>query len=91
MLFKKFIIYSKNEASQMNEQVEMLINLDHIISLKPIRISTEDRQVMKAYWIRLSNGKKYKAVSIPNELSQVFDEKAMPLNFEKDSNEVSYQ
>jgi hypothetical protein len=51
----------------MNNEVSMLINLDHVISVKPIRIMTRGG-VIEGYWIRATNNKKYRAISIPQEL-----------------------
>lgn len=68
MALHKFTILNHNEAHQREEVVNMLINIDHIVSLKPIRMPTRDRQVIEGYWIRLSNGKKYKALQVPMEL-----------------------
>jgi len=42
-----------------------LINPDHIVSVKPIKVATETRDVIDGYWIRLSNGKKYRAIQVP--------------------------
>lgn len=91
MIFKKFVIYAKDDARQVEEQVDMIINLNHVISVKPIRMSTNDRRVMKGYWVRLTNGKKYKAVSIPDELKLALDEKMSPISYEGDTMELNIQ
>ncbi len=71
--FKKFQLYQAQEERLVDGQgVTMLINLDHLVSLKPINVPTGDG-IVRAYWLRLSNGKKYKATQIPAELAQQFD------------------
>ncbi len=57
MAFSKFTILNHNEGHQRDEMVKILINTDHIVSLKPIRISTDERKVIEGYWLRLSNGR----------------------------------
>lgn len=75
MKFKKFkILTSKAAGSQEQDEVEVLFNLDHIISIKPIRISRPDK-LLNGFWIRTSNGKKYRASQIPEELLTVIGEK----------------
>jgi hypothetical protein len=68
MNFKKFKILGTNEAEvHANYEVDILFNLNSIISIKPIRIALEDR-LINGYWIRTVGGKKYKASQIPEEL-----------------------
>ncbi|MCO4753606.1 MAG: hypothetical protein KC478_03955 [Bacteriovoracaceae bacterium] len=74
MSFEKFMIMNQNEAHQSSEVVEMLINVGHIVSLKPIRMATTDQKVVEGYWLRLSNGKKYKAVQVPKSLKLKLEE-----------------
>lgn len=75
MKFKKFKILSAKSASGQDiEEVEVLFNLDHIISIKPIRIARPDK-LLNGFWIRTSNGKKYRASQIPEELLSVIGEK----------------
>lgn len=81
MAFSKFTILNHNEGHQRDEMVKILINTDHIVSLKPIRISTDERKVIEGYWLRLSNGKKYKALQVPQELQQKLDEELPAPNF----------
>jgi hypothetical protein len=75
MKFKKFTVFnSKPAQGQEADEVEILFNLDHIISIKPIRISRSDK-LLNGFWIRTTNGKKYRAVKIPEELLAVIGEK----------------
>ena len=70
--FGKFKLY-QNESEQLldGQDQYIVINFDHIISVKPINIATNS-QIVKAFWIRLSNGKKYKAVEIPSQIERFF-------------------
>ncbi len=72
MKFHKFNILD-TKGAQENE-VEVLFNLDHIISIKPIRISRPD-MLLNGFWIRTTNGKKYRASKIPDELLSIIGEK----------------
>lgn len=75
MKFQKFTIFNpKTAPGQESEEIEMLFNLDHIISIKPIRISRPDK-LLNGFWIRTTNGKKYRAAKIPDELVAVIGEK----------------
>ncbi|MBL7665884.1 MAG: hypothetical protein JNM93_12180 [Bacteriovoracaceae bacterium] len=68
MNFKKFIILDPKQTEPlMNNEITILMNLDHIVSIKPIRI-VNNKKVIEGYWIRTTNNKKYKALSIPEEL-----------------------
>lgn len=68
MHFDKFNIISDRDVQALEETTEtILLNLDHIISIKPIRIVTENG-VIFGHWIRMSNGKKYRATKIPDNL-----------------------
>lgn len=65
MALEKFKIVSPKDGQSVDNVFEsLLINVDHIISLKPIRMVVEEKLV-KGYWIRTTNGKKYRAVEIP--------------------------
>ncbi len=67
MRFEKFKILNSKSSSQDTEEVEVLFNLDHIVSIKPIRIARPDK-LINGFWIRTSNGKKYRASTIPDSL-----------------------
>lgn len=69
--FKKFKLFQAKEDTLVDGLgITMLINIDHLVSIKPINVPTADG-VVKAYWLRLSNGKKYKATIIPSELADL--------------------
>ena len=91
MNFAKFVILNpKDQNTARESEVEMLINLDHIISIKPIRISSPDR-LMNGFWIRTTNGKKYKAVKIPQNILTAIGEKyASPINMNVESDEIPF-
>jgi len=90
MDFLKFTILNEKADQQIgvDEQV-ILINKNHIVSIKPINIMLSEGEVLKGYWIRNSNGKKYKATQIPSEVEALlgtlnsnlpFEEEVAPLN-----------
>lgn len=87
MEFRKFKIFnSKASAGQDLEEVEVLFNLDHIISIKPIRIAGPDK-LINGFWIRTTNGKKYRAAVIPDDLLSIIGEKyqgTVNVSFESD-------
>lgn len=74
MALEKFKIVSPKDGQSVDNVFEsLLINVDHIVSLKPIRMVVEEKLV-KGYWIRTTNGKKYRAVEIPNRLKDILNE-----------------
>jgi hypothetical protein len=75
MNFKKFTIINHNDAQQSDEIIDILINTDHIVSIKPIKMTTNDQQVLEGFWIRLTNGKKYKAIQMSENLKKLLNEK----------------
>jgi len=92
MTFRKFSILDTKAAGVGQEtEIEVLFNLDHIVSIKPIRISRPDK-LLNGFWIRTSNGKKYRASKIPDELLAVIGEKYQaPINISLDSDEQPFQ
>ncbi len=82
MSFLKFeILTSKETQSHHQEKVEIVLNSDHIISIKPIKFFVNE-EIVDGFWLRLSNGKKYKSTIIPKEISDAFA--APPVNPKKD-------
>lgn len=91
MKFHKFTVFNPKAAPQEAEEIEVLFNLDHIISIKPIRISRQDK-LLNGFWIRTSNGKKYRASKIPDELLSIIGEKYQgTVNLVSDSDEQPFQ
>lgn len=73
MNLRPFKILNLEEAAPIKESsIPYLLNLDHIVSVKPINILIRGN-LHKGYWIRLSNGKKYRALEIPAELETMFN------------------
>ncbi len=71
MNFRKFkILNTKPTPGIDSSEVEVLFNLDHIVSIKPIRISRPDK-LLNGFWIRTTNGKKYRASNIPDDLLEI--------------------
>ena len=72
MTFMKFkIIQSKEEHTLETNLVDVIFNVNHVVSIKPIKIILGE-SIIDGYWIRLTNGKKYKATNIPAELRKIF-------------------
>ena len=92
MKFQKFTIFhTKPAPGQEAEEIEVLFNVDHIISIKPIRISRSDK-LLNGFWIRTTNGKKYRASKIPSDLLSIIGEKYQgPVNLMADSDEQPFQ
>lgn len=74
MKFYKFKILTNKDGQAYSEALfeDMLINSTHIVSIRPINIVV-DGEVLKGHWMRLSNGKKYKAVDIPKDFQKLFE------------------
>ena len=85
MSLKRFTILVHNDAQQTDEQVSMLMNLDHIVSIKPIKMTTIDREVIDGYWIRLTNEKKYRAIQVPAQILDLLEEKLPAITTSNDS------
>jgi hypothetical protein len=82
MNLRPFKILNLEEAAPIRESsIPYLLNLDHIVSIKPINILIRGN-LHKGYWIRLSNGKKYRALEIPKELD------AMMADFDASKNSI---
>jgi regulator of extracellular matrix RemA (YlzA/DUF370 family) len=74
MPLQRFKIVSPKDGQSIDNVFEtLLINIDHVVSMKPIRMVVEDKLV-KGYWIRTTNGKKYRAVEIPEALRLMLSE-----------------
>ena len=74
MLFFKFkILQTREEHSIETNLVNILFNINHIVSIKPIKIVLHD-SILDGFWIRLTNGKKYKATEIPLRLKDLLTE-----------------
>jgi hypothetical protein len=80
MKIKKFTILNPKESNpEGTQETDMLINLDHIVSVKPIRIIGKDN-IIQGHWLRLTNGKKYRAIQIPSELEDILYAGIKPKN-----------
>lgn len=80
MALQKFKIVSPKDGQSVDNVFEtLLINLDHVISLKPIRMVVEEKLV-KGYWIRTTNGKKYRAVEVPDQIKSLLNEDEADIN-----------
>jgi hypothetical protein len=91
MKFAKFTVLNPKASDRGFDEVEVLFNLDHIISIKPIRIATSERLV-NGFWIRTSNEKKYKATRIPAELVPLIGEQyVQTIALSADADDAAFQ
>lgn len=91
MKFEKFLILDAKGSAAEAQEIEILFNLDHIVSIKPIRISRTDK-LLNGFWIRTTNGKKYRASQIPDDLLQIIGEKYQgAVSVTVDSDEQPFQ
>lgn len=68
------ILKNENEPTVEGIDYTILINVDHITSMKPINIPFGGN-IIEGYWLRLLNGKKYKATRVPEELALLMAKK----------------
>ena len=90
-MLKKFTIFHSDESQRITQEIPILLNLDHLVSLKPIKMTAEDRKVINGYWIRMSNGKKYKAVQIPSEVTDLLSDNSFMSKSVSLGNEATLQ
>ncbi len=92
MNLMKFIILNHNETQQSDEKTSILINPDHIVSIKPIKMTTSERNIIDGYWVRLTNGKKYKAIQIPEAIKMTFHDELPSVRISDSSfHEINFQ
>jgi len=73
MKFQKFKILIEKDHEAAGEAIETLyLNEDHIVSIKPINIVVEG-EVVDGFWIRTTNGKKYRAVGVPQSYEKFLE------------------
>jgi hypothetical protein len=91
MKFQKFLILNSKPNNGGDSEVEVLFNVDHIVSIKPIRIASPDK-LLNGFWIRTTNGKKYRASKIPDDLLNIIGEKYQgPVSLSPDTEEQPFQ
>jgi hypothetical protein len=90
MMLKKFTITSFNESIQKNETTDILINPAHIVSMKPIKMTANDQRIIEVFWVRLSNGKKYKATRIPAQYHELLNEELPAIKYAEDSSSENH-
>lgn len=63
-LLAKFIVLDILKGKNLDEQKSViLLNLKHVISIKPV-----EREKSVEYIVKTSNGKKYRAIDIPESV-----------------------
>jgi hypothetical protein len=93
MHFQMFTIIGQDSNAAGAQGQKLLINVNHIVSIRPIKIVVNS-EVLRGHWIRLSNGKKYRAIKIPFILSEKFDSykmKELPVVGNAQENEIFLQ
>ena len=71
-LMKFTILAEKDTHTQLSNEIEILINVDHVATVKPIKIIIEG-EVIDGFWIRTTIGKKYRATKIPDSLKKLLN------------------
>ena len=69
---KLFKILTDSNQQMDFDVTPILINEDHLVSIKPIKMMINDH-LLDGFWIRTSNGKKYRAIEIPSELRSLLE------------------
>lgn len=84
-MLKKFIVLTnKSEHLHGTSPYEtVLLNTAHIASIKPIKIVKQEMTIL-GHWIRMVNGKKYKAVQIPLDIEELLADEASISKFKID-------
>jgi hypothetical protein len=91
MNLKRFTIVNENESLQTTDKTSILINLEHIVSIKPIKLSMKNQEVIDGYWIRLSNGKKYRAIQVPKIILDSLNETLPAIQMNDEAHSFNYQ
>lgn len=73
MLKRFHVLNSENDQNLEGIDYPILLNTDHIASVKTINIMFKGN-IIKGFWIRMVNGKKYKATRVPSEIKGMLEE-----------------
>lgn len=73
MLKRFHVLNSENDQSLEGIDYPILLNTDHIASVKTINIMFKGN-IIKGFWIRMVNGKKYKATRVPVEIKNMLND-----------------
>jgi hypothetical protein len=99
MLKRFHVLNSESDQNLEGIDYPLLLNLDHIASVKNINIMYKGN-IIKGYWIRMVNGKKYKATRVPSEIKKMLEEDSGETDIQingttmkghEASREISYQ
>jgi len=85
---KLFHILTNSDQQLEIKVTPMVINLEHVVTIKPINIMMNE-DLVEGYWIRMSNGKKYRATTAPDEIKFLLEGKATKTENLKKENEDS--
>ena len=70
---KLFKILTDSNQQMDFDITPILINEDHLVSIKPIKMMINDH-LLDGFWIRTSNSKKYRAIEIPEEFKLLIEQ-----------------
>tara|TARA_R110002072_G_scaffold64203_5_gene159772 strand:+ start:118263 stop:118562 length:300 start_codon:yes stop_codon:yes gene_type:complete len=77
MSFYRFNVLNSDENQQVDGiDYSILLNVDEMTSIKPINIRFKG-DIIHGYWVRMTNGKKYKATRIPQFLKDLMETEDM--------------
>jgi hypothetical protein len=73
MLQRFNVLNNENDQTLEGIDYPILLNLEQIVSVKTINIMYKDN-IIKGFWIRMVNGKKYKATRVPTDVRKLLDD-----------------
>ena len=72
-VLKRFnVLNSENDQNVEGIDYPVLLNVVQIVSIKSINIMFKEN-IIQGFWIRMVNGKKYKATRIPKDLKLLLE------------------
>ncbi|GEM_PF-1535965 len=75
MLQRFNVLNNENDQTLEGIDYSILLNVQQIVSVKTINIMYKDN-IIKGFWIRMVNGKKYKATRVPSDIRKLLDDEA---------------
>jgi len=72
MLARFNVLNSEDDQALEGIDYPILLNTDHIVSIKSINIMHKGN-IIKGFWVRMVSGKKYKTTRIPDEIKNLLD------------------
>jgi len=72
MLARFNVLNSENDQALDGIDYPILLNTDHIVSIKSINI-VHKGNIIKGFWVRMASGKKYKVTRAPDQIKNLLD------------------